>query len=82
MIKLIISEPSILLKAKLNSIVNEVIDEKNDFNYNVFDFEETPVDEIIDEDSNFIEKKISMNFKLTRVEKRRIREVELTIVSE
>lgn len=48
MIKLIISEPSILLKAKLNSIVNEVIDEKNDFNYNVFDFEETPVDEIID----------------------------------
>ena len=27
MIKLIISEPSILLKAKLNSIVNEVIDE-------------------------------------------------------
>lgn len=40
------------------------------------------VDEVIDEDSNFIEKKICMNFKLTRVEKRRIREVELTIVSQ
>ena len=38
------------------------------------------VDEIIDEDSNFIEKKITMNFKLTKVEKRRIREVELTII--
>ena len=40
------------------------------------------IDEVIDEDSNFIEKKITMNFKLTRVEKRRIREVELTIISE
>lgn len=40
------------------------------------------IDEIIDEDSKFIEKKITMNFKLTKVEKRRIREVELTIVSE
>jgi len=40
------------------------------------------IDEIIDEDSNFVEKKITMNFKLTRVEKRRIREVELTILSE
>lgn len=40
------------------------------------------IDEVIDEDSKFIEKKITMNFKLTRVEKRRIREVELTIVSE
>ncbi|MBQ3213491.1 MAG: HlyC/CorC family transporter [Clostridia bacterium] len=40
------------------------------------------VDEVIDEDSKFIEKKITMNFKLTRVEKRRIREVELTIISE
>ena len=36
----------------------------------------------LDEDSNFVEKKITMNFKLTRVEKRRIREVELTILSE
>ena len=40
------------------------------------------IDEVIDEDSKFIEKKITMNFKLTRVEKRRIREVELTIISE
>ncbi|MBQ9792235.1 MAG: HlyC/CorC family transporter, partial [Clostridia bacterium] len=38
------------------------------------------IDEVIDEDSKFIEKKITMNFKLTRVEKRRIREVELTII--
>lgn len=48
MIRLIISEPSILLKAKLNSYVKEVIEEKNEFNYCVFDFEETPVEEIID----------------------------------
>ena len=40
------------------------------------------VDEIIDEDSKFVEKKIILNFKLTKVEKRRIREVELTIISD
>ena len=48
MIKLIISEPSLLLKAKLNEYTFEVIDEKDEFNYCVFDFEETPLDEIID----------------------------------
>ena len=48
MVKLIISEPSILLKSKLNSYIREVIDEKNEFNYCVFDFEETPMDEIVD----------------------------------
>ena len=48
MIRLIVSEPSILLNSKLNSFINSVIEEKNDFNYHVFDFEETPIDEIID----------------------------------
>ena len=46
--RLIISEPSILLKSKLNEYTNEVIEEKDDFNYCVFDFEETPLEEIID----------------------------------
>lgn len=46
--RLIISEPSILLKSKLNEYTSEVIEEKDDFNYCVFDFEETPLDEIID----------------------------------
>lgn len=36
------------------------------------------VDEVIDEDSKFVEKKITLSFKLTKVEKRRIKEVELT----
>jgi len=40
------------------------------------------VDEVIDDDSKFVEKKIKMDFKLTKVEKRRIREVELTIAIE
>ena len=48
MIRLIISEPSLLLKAKLNQYIDEVIEDRNDFNYCVFDFEETPLDEIID----------------------------------
>ena len=48
MVRLIISEPSLLLKAKLNEYTNEVIEEKDDFNYCVFDFEETPFLEIID----------------------------------
>lgn len=48
MIRLIISEPSLILKTRLNQYINEVIEEKNDFNYCVFDFEETPLDEIID----------------------------------
>lgn len=48
MVKLIISEPSLLLKSKLNEYTYAVIDEKDDFNYCVFDFEETPLDEIID----------------------------------
>lgn len=48
MIRLIISEPSLLLKAKLNEYTNEVIEEKDDFNYCVFDFEETSFEEIVD----------------------------------
>jgi len=36
------------------------------------------VDEVIDDDSKFVEKKITLSFKLTKVEKRRIKEVELT----
>lgn len=37
------------------------------------------IDETIDEDSKFIKKELTLSFKLVRVEKRRIREVELTI---
>ena len=48
MVKLIISEPSIILKSTLNQLTKEVIEEKDEFNYCVFDFEETPLDEIID----------------------------------
>lgn len=48
MVKLIISEPSIILKSTLKEMVDEVIDEKDEFNYNVFDFEETPFEEIVD----------------------------------
>lgn len=48
MIKLIISEPSLILKAKLNEYVNQVIDQKDDFNYCVFDFEENSFEEIVD----------------------------------
>lgn len=48
MIRLIISEPSILLKQTLNQLTNELLDYKDDFNYCVFDFEETPLDEILD----------------------------------
>ena len=48
MIRLLISEPSLILKAKLNEYVDEVIEYKDEFNYCVFDFEETPLDEIID----------------------------------
>lgn len=40
------------------------------------------VDEMIDDDSRFIKKEMLLSFKLVRVEKRRIREVELTITSE
>ena len=48
MIKLLISEPSLILKAKLKEYTEQVIEEKDDFNYCVFDFEETSFDEIID----------------------------------
>ncbi len=37
------------------------------------------IDEMIDEDSKFIKKELVLSFKLARVEKRRIREVELTV---
>ena len=48
MIRLLISEPSILLRAKLNEYTNDTIESKDDFNYVVFDFEENPLEEIID----------------------------------
>lgn len=48
MIRLIVSEPSLLLKKKLNEYTLEAIEEKDDFNYCVFDFEENPIDEIIE----------------------------------
>ena len=48
MIKLIISEPSSFLKEKIDKYVSSVINERNEFNYNVFDFEVNPLDEIID----------------------------------
>ena len=48
MVRLIISEPSLILKAKLNQYTKEVIEEKDEFNYNVFDFEENSFEEIVD----------------------------------
>ena len=48
MVRLLIGEPSLLLKAKINEYTNEVIEEKDDFNYCVFDFEESSFEEIID----------------------------------
>ena len=48
MIRLLISEPSLVLKAKLNEYSSEVIEERDDFNYCVFDFEESSFEEIID----------------------------------
>ncbi len=48
MIRLLISEPSLLLKAKINEYTYAILESKNDFNYCTFDFEETPLDEIID----------------------------------
>lgn len=47
MIRIIISENSILLNSKLNAYTKEIIAEKDDFNYAVFDFEETPLEDII-----------------------------------
>ena len=37
------------------------------------------IDEVIDEDSNFVKKQIVLTFTLTKVEKRRVKEVELSI---
>ena len=37
MIRLLISEPSLILKGKLNQYTKNVIEEKDEFNYNVFD---------------------------------------------
>lgn len=48
MVRLLISEPSLILKSKLNIYTKEVIEEKDEFNYNVFDFEENSFEEIID----------------------------------
>ncbi len=48
MIRLLISEPSLLLKAKLNEYTNAIVEHKDEFNYSVFDFEETPLVDIID----------------------------------
>ena len=48
MIRLLISEPSLILKSKLNQYTKDVIEEKDEFNYNVFDFEENSFEEIVD----------------------------------
>ena len=48
MVRLLISEPSLILKGKLNTYTYEVIEEKDEFNYIVFDFEENSFEEIID----------------------------------
>lgn len=48
MIRLLISEPSLILKGKLNQYTKSVIEEKDEFNYNVFDFEENSFEEIVD----------------------------------
>ena len=48
MIRLLISEPSLILKGKLNQYTKDVIEEKDEFNYNVFDFEENSFEEIVD----------------------------------
>ena len=48
MIRLLISEPSLILKGKLNQYTKNVIEEKDEFNYNVFDFEENSFEEIVD----------------------------------
>ncbi len=61
MIRLLISESSILLKSKLNNYTNDVLESKNEFNYCVFDFEETSLDDIIttlESPSFFGEKKV------------------------
>ena len=48
MVRLLISEPSLILKSKLNAYTRNVIEQKDDFNYNVFDFEENSFEEIVD----------------------------------
>ena len=48
MVKLIISDPSIILKSVLKEATDEVIESIDEFNYVTFDFEETPFEEIID----------------------------------
>lgn len=48
MIRLIISEPSLILKAKINEYTFQVIEQKDEFNYCLFDFEENSFEEIID----------------------------------
>ena len=48
MFRLLISEPSLILKVKLNQYTKDVIEEKDEFNYNVFDFEENSFEEIVD----------------------------------
>lgn len=48
MVRLLISEPSLILESKLNAYTKAVIEEKDEFNYNVFDFEENSFEEIVD----------------------------------
>ena len=48
MVILLVGDKSLLLTKKLNEYTSQVIDEKDEFNYQVFDMEETPIDEIID----------------------------------
>ena len=47
MIRLLISEPSLILKGKLKNYTDDVIIQKDEFNYNVFDFEENSFEEIV-----------------------------------
>ncbi len=48
MIYLILSDQSLILKSTLNQIISSSIDHIDDFNYASFDFENNPLEEIID----------------------------------
>ena len=60
------------LSTFLSELMKKVPQEGNVVNYKT-------VDEIINEDSEFVKKEINLLFKLSKVEKRRIKEVELTV---
>lgn len=48
MIRLLISDPSLILQSKISEYSRQVIEEKNDFNYCTFDFELNSLEEIIE----------------------------------